>query len=368
MSASITIKAVTDYLEQLAPRAFQESYDNAGLLCGDSKSPVKGILITLDCIEEVVEEAIQTGCNLIVAHHPIIFKGLKRITGGNYIERTILKAIKNDVAIYAIHTNLDNVHTGVNRKISEKIGLQNLSILVPKRDTLGKLVTFVPHEHKAQVLEGLYRAGAGQIGNYKDCSFSINGTGSFTPNENAAPFIGQSQQAETVEESRIEVIFPLHLERQLMSALRQSHPYEEVAYYLSTLTNSNQEVGAGMIGELPEAQEPFDFLRGLKTKMNLQVIRHTAAVPRKIKKVAVCGGAGSFLLPNALAAGADAFVSADFKYHEFFDAEGKLIVADIGHYESEVFTKDLLKDVLMKNFHTFAINFSNTVTNPISYL
>ena len=368
MTASITIKQVTDYLENMAPLSFQESYDNSGLLCGDPSWPVSGILVSLDCIESVVDEAILRGCNLIVAHHPIIFKGLKKITGASYVERTILRAIKNDIAIYAIHTNLDNVATGVNRKIAEIVGLKNLRILDTKRDTLGKLVTFVPEAQAEAVLSALYNAGAGQIGKYNNCSFTVAGTGSFTPKPGANPVIGEVDVSESVSEIRMEVILPVHLQSQIVTALKNAHPYEEVAYYLSTLSNANQEVGAGMIGELDEPMEPLAFLEGLKNRMNLKSIRHTALISRKIKKVAICGGAGSFLLQKAIGAGADVFISSDFKYHEFFDADDKLIIADIGHYESEVFTKELLKDVLMEKFHTFAINFSRTVTNPISYL
>lgn len=368
MSTSITIKDVTDYLETLAPRNLQESYDNAGLITGQPSSLLKGILVTLDCIEDTVQEAIDRGCNLIVAHHPIVFRGLKKLTGANYVERTVIKAIKNDIAIYAIHTNLDNVITGVNRKICEKIGLTDVKILVPRKDTLAKLVTFVPLENKDQVLTALHEAGAGQIGDYKNCSFSVEGTGTFLPTEGTNPHIGSAGKQEYVQEVRVEVIFPIHLERKVLHALKRSHPYEEVAYYLSTLHNENQEVGSGMTGMLPSPMEPIEFLEGLKSRMNLKVIRHTQLTTQKVRKVAVCGGAGSFLLPAAISADAQVFITSDVKYHEFFDADGRIILADIGHYESEVFTKELLKEVLMKKFPTFAINFSDTVTNPISYL
>jgi len=366
--ASITIKDVTDYLESLAPRAYQESYDNAGLIVGQPTATVKGILVTLDCIEDVVQEAIDSGCNLIVAHHPIIFKGLKKLNGNSYVERTVIKAIKNDIAIYAIHTNLDHVHTGVNRKICEKIGLKNLTILAPKKDTLSKLVTFIPKENTEAVMAALHEAGAGQIGNYKNCSFRLEGTGTFMPNEEATPHIGKVNQQEFVNEVQVEVIFPTHLEGKIMTALRKSHPYEEVAYYLTSLNNENQEVGAGMVGELEKPMEPLAFLQYLKKNMDLNVIRYTPLLQKTIKRVSVCGGSGSFLLQNAIRAGADVFVTADFKYHEFFDADNRIIIADIGHYESEVCTKELLKEVLMKKFPTFAINFSKTVTNPISYI
>ncbi len=365
--ATTTIKNVTDHLESRAPRSYQEDYDNSGLLTGDPSALVKGVLVTLDCIETVVDEAIQNNCNLIVAHHPIIFRGLKKITGKNYVERTIIKAIKNDIAIYAIHTNLDNVHTGVNKKIAEKIGLKNLRILKPRKDTLSKLVTFIPKENAGDVNNAMHRAGAGNIGDYKNCSFQVVGEGTFMPTGKAEPHIGQANQLERVDEVRVEVIFPNHVANKVLNALRDSHPYEEVAYYLSRLENENQEVGSGIIGELNSPIEPFEFLNGLKKQMNANVIRHTAP-GKEIKRVAVCGGAGSFLLSSAIAQGADAFVSADFKYHEFFDAEGKIMVADIGHYESEQFTKDLLAEVLKEKFTTFAIIFSKTVTNPISYL
>jgi dinuclear metal center YbgI/SA1388 family protein len=365
---NLKIKDITDYLESLAPRPYQESYDNSGLLTGNSHDLVTGILVTLDCTEAVVQEAIDSNHNLIVAHHPIIFKGLKKLTGSNYIERTIIKAIKNNIAIYAIHTNLDNVHTGVNKKIADKIGLQNLKILAPRADTLTKLTTFIPTDSVGVVMEALHQAGAGQIGNYKNCSFSVEGTGTFSPNDVANPFIGSAGKQEYVKETRVEVILPGYLEGKIIEALRKSHPYEEVAYYLTPLTNENQEVGSGMIGELKEAIEPIEFLKRLKISMQLSMIRHTSLLNKPIKKVAVCGGSGSFLLPKAIQAGADAFITADFKYHEFFDAENRIVIADIGHYESEVFTKDLLKDVLMEKFPTFAINFSKTVTNPISYL
>jgi dinuclear metal center YbgI/SA1388 family protein len=362
------IKDITDYLETFAPRAYQESYDNSGLLTGDPYHALTGVLISLDCTEAVVEEAVSRNCNLIVAHHPILFKGLKKLTGANYVERTIIAAIRKNIAIYAIHTNLDNVITGVNLKICDKIGLVNQRILVPKQNTLMKLVTFIPKENIEEVLRALYEAGAGQIGKYSNCSFRIEGTGTFKPDEDANPHIGQPLQQEFVKEDRVEVIFPSYLQGKIMYALKSAHPYEEVAHYLTTLTNENQEVGSGMVGELKTPLEPMEFLRRLKICMDLKVIRHTHLVDKPVKRVVVCGGAGSFLLPEAIRAGAQVFVTADFKYHEFFDADNRIVVADIGHYESEVYTKELLQEVLTKKFPTFAINFSTTVTNPISYL
>jgi dinuclear metal center YbgI/SA1388 family protein len=362
------ISEVTDYLESIAPKAYQESYDNSGLITGNAADVVRGVLVTLDCTEDVVDEAIEKKCNLIVAHHPILFRGLKKLTGTNYVERTILKAIRNHISVYAIHTNLDNIHTGVNRKICEKIGLGNLRVLAPKHNVLTKLVTFVPLEHAGNVLDALHNAGAGHIGNYENCSFQVRGTGSFKPTEKANPHTGSRLQQEFVDEMRIEVILPAHLTGKVMAALRQAHPYEEIAHYLTPLSNENQEIGSGMTGELEQPMEPMAFLRRLKDSMDLKVIRHTRLISKPVKKVAVCGGSGSFLLPNAIQSGAEIFITADFKYHEFFDAENHIVIADIGHYESEVFTKELLQEVLTKKFPTFAINFSSTVTNPISYL
>lgn len=364
----ITVKDITDELERHAPPAYQESYDNSGLLTGSPSLKVTGILITLDCTEAVVEEAIARNCNLVVAHHPIIFKGLRRLTGNNYVERTVIKAIRNDIALYAIHTNLDNVHNGVNRKICEKVGLVNTRVLSPKKQVLSKLVTFVPREQTDAVLNALYAAGAGQVGNYENCSFRVSGQGTFKPNADANPTVGRKFVQEVVDETRVEVLFPSFLQSPVLAALRQAHPYEEVAYYLSELSNLNQDVGSGMIGELAHPQEPTEFLLRLKKRMDLKLIRHTRLIDQPIQKVAVCGGSGSFLLPEARRAGAQVYISADFKYHEFFDAEDQLIIADIGHYESEVFTRELLGEVLTKKFPTFAISFSKNVTNPISYL
>lgn len=362
------VKDVTNYLESIAPRAYQESYDNSGLLTGDPSQEITGVLTTLDCTEEVVQEAIDRGANMVVAHHPIIFKGLKKLTGSNYVERTIIKAIRANIAIYAIHTNLDNIHTGVNKKIGDKIGLKSLRVLMPKKDTLMKLVTFIPSEHAASVLTALHEAGAGEIGKYKRCSFNVEGTGKFLPTEGADPHIGKVDQPESVKETRTEVIFAAHLEGRIIGALKKAHPYEEVAYYLTNLENENQEVGSGMIGELEQALEPIEFLRRLKTNMTLNTIRHTRLLDKKVKKVAICGGSGSFLLRQAITEGADFLVTADFKYHEFFDAEGKITVADIGHYESEVYTKELIVGILKEKFPTFAVNFSTTDTNPVRYL
>ena len=364
----LKIKDITDYLEKWAPLAWQESYDNAGLLCGNKHDELKGALISLDMTEEVVEEAIARGCNLLIAHHPIIFKGLKSLTGKNYVERTVIKALKNDIALYAIHTNLDNVSTGVNRKICEKIGLKDVEVLVKKPGLLQQLTVFVPAENTEELLSALYAAGAGQIGHYDNCSFRVKGTGTFKPDEQANPAIGSRLQQEEVQEERVEVIFPAYLRNKVLAAMLQAHPYEEVAHFLHSLDNQYQEVGSGMLGYLPQPMEAREFLLSLKEKMQLSCVRHTTLPEGNVQKIAVCGGAGSFLLGAAKAAAADVFISGDFKYHEFFDAEDRLLIGDIGHYESEVFTKELIYGKLRENFSNIALYLSEISTNPISYL
>jgi dinuclear metal center YbgI/SA1388 family protein len=361
------IKDILDYLESWAPLALQEDYDNSGLITGNGENEVKGIIIALDCTEQVVEEAIHKGCNLVVAHHPIVFRGLKRLTGKSYIERTVIRAIKNDIAIYGLHTNLDHVATGVNSKIAAQLGLINTRILRPRRDTLAKLTTFIPTSDTERVMEALHAAGAGMIGNYRNCSFRVAGTGTFLPSEDANPTIGKVGKLEKVLEDRVEVIFPSHLKSKILASLVKAHPYEEVAYYLHDLSNTDNETGSGMIGELEAPMHVAHFLDMLKKKLRVTVIRHTAPVKETIRKIALCGGSGSFLLPDAITRGADVFISGDFKYHEFFDAENQLMVADIGHYESEQFTKELIYDKLVEKFTNIALHFTEVNTNPIKY-
>ena len=361
------IRAIIAYLENIAPPPYQEDYDNSGLLVGKPENEVKGVLITLDTTEEVIQEALDKKCNLIISHHPIIFGGIKRLIGNNHVERTVVSAIKNDIAIYAIHTNLDNIAAGVNHKICQKIGLINSNILLPKAGTQSKMVSFVPTDATERVLDALHDAGAGVIGNYDHCSFKTAGTGRYQPNEKANPSVGTPLKMETIKEDRIEIIFPTHLQSSLVEVLKKAHPYEEAAYYIHPVINPNSEIGAGRIGELPEPMECETFLHHLKNTMNLKCIRHTQLRGNMIHTVAVCGGSGSFLLNQALKSKASAFVTADFKYHEFFDAEDKILIADIGHYESEAFTKDLLGERLSEKFTTFALNLSVRNTNPIRY-
>ncbi|MDZ4666642.1 MAG: Nif3-like dinuclear metal center hexameric protein [bacterium] len=358
---------LTSYLESLAPLSLQESYDNCGLLIGAAQTEISQVLVTLDCTEEVVNEAAALGCNLIISHHPIIFGGLKKLNGKNYIERTVILAIQKNIAIYAIHTNLDNIKLGVNHKIAERLGLNQTHILDAKPGKLQKLVTFVPESHFELVQNALFEAGAGQIGNYSECAFSLLGEGSFKANLEANPFIGKVGERHLEKERRLELILPNHLSAAVVFALKKAHPYEEAAYDLYQLLNANQEIGSGLVGNLPKEMAETEFLAFLKDKMELDLIRYTPFNRKKINKVAVCGGAGSFLLKQAISAGADAFVSADFKYHEFFDAENAILIADIGHYESEKFTKSLLSELIIEKFPTFAVLLSKIVTNPINY-
>lgn len=364
----VKISDITGCLESIAPATFQEEYDNAGLITGDQNSEVRGVLICLDSTEEVIDEAIRHNCNLVLAHHPIIFGGLKKITGSNYVQRTVIKAIKNDIAIYAIHTNLDNIKQGVNSKIADRLELVNRRILKPKKATLQKLTTFIPEENTKEVLDAMHIAGAGIIGDYDHCSFRVQGTGRYRPNENADPHIGQSGSIEEVNEDRIEVIFPAYLTNKIVDTLKRVHPYEEVAYYLHSLDNINEEVGSGLLGELEKEMSSEHFLKYIKEKLKLNHFKYTPVKDHKIRKIAVCGGAGSFLIHHAYSSGADVFITADVKYHEFFDGEGKMMIADIGHYESEVFTKELIFELLNKKFSNIAPRLSEVNTNPIRYI
>ena len=361
------LSVLIDYLESLAPLAYQENYDNAGLIVGKPDKEVYQALISLDCTEAVVDEAIANNCQVIISHHPIVFSGIKKFNGKTYVERVVEKAIRNNIALYAIHTNLDNVLTGVNARICDILGLINTRILLPKQHLLKKLVTYVPVAQAEQVRNALFHAGAGNIGNYSEASFNAEGRGTFKANEDANPYVGEPGIRHTENEIRIEVIYPANLESKILMALVLAHPYEEVAYDLYSLTNPSQQVGSGMIGELEYPQNEEFFLALVKEKMKAHVIRHTALTGKHIKKVAVCGGAGGFLLKHAIAAGADIFITADYKYHEFFDAEGKIVIADIGHYESEQFTQQFLYEIIRKKFATFAVRLTDINTNPVKY-
>jgi len=361
------VQDVMDHMETLAPLADSEDFDNTGLLIGDPQMEVTGVLVTLDTLEIIVDEAIDAGCNLIVSFHPIIFKGLKSITGKNYVERVVMKALANKIAIFAIHTALDNAWHGVNGEICNRLGLNDRSMLIPKAGSILKLTTFVPKEAAENVRTALFEAGAGAIGNYDHCSFNIDGTGTFNGNGESNPTKGEKGTIQQEEEVQIGVVLEARLKGRVMKSLMQAHPYEEVAYELITLNNANQKLGMGMIGSLPNEMDEQAFLKLLKTTFKSGCIKHSALRGKKVNKVAVLGGSGAFAIGAAKAAGADFYVTADLKYHDFFQAEGQLVLADIGHYESEQFTKDLIVAHLSKKFTNFALVLSQKNTNPITY-
>jgi len=361
------IAEIINYLEHLAPKSSQESYDNSGLLIGDSSDEVTSVLVCLDCTEATVNEAKNLGCNLIISHHPIIFKGLKSLTGKNYVERTVLSCIKNNISLFAIHTNLDNSIDGVNAEIGRRIGLKNLQILSPKDSVLYKLSVFVPKVNLDELNAAVFQAGAGKIGNYEECHFQTSGVGTFRPIGNANPTTGEINKLSTVEEIKAEYLVSAHVLNPVLLAMKSAHPYEEVAHDIFPLANKNQTEGSGMIGELEIEMDEVEFLSRIKLVFNCGIIRHTNILKKKIKKVAFCGGSGSFLLSKAMLENADVFITGDFKYHEFFDADGRILIADIGHYESEQFTSNLIADILKKKFTTFAVHLTGINTNPINY-
>jgi dinuclear metal center YbgI/SA1388 family protein len=358
---------IINCLEQLAPPSLQESYDNAGLITGSYDWACHGVVVCLDSTEAVIEEAIACGANLVVAHHPIIFSGLKKINGNDYVGAAIIKAIKNDIAIYAIHTNLDNVPEGVNGMMADKLGLINRNILSPKSGVLQKLQVFVPAAHEEIVKDALFQAGAGHIGNYSECSFTSAGEGSFRAGEGTDPFVGKRGERHLEQEKRIEVVFPAFIAGKVVTAMKNAHPYEEVAYDLINLANNFGGTGAGLVGDLPSAVSAGEFLKLLSVAFELKLVRHTVPPDRPITRIALCGGAGSFLISKALQAGAGAFVTADMKYHEFFDANDRMLICDIGHFESEQFTIDLLYNVLREKFPNFAVLKTKVKTNPVRY-
>jgi len=364
---AMKIGNIISYLEAVANPVYQENYDNTGLLTGNNESACSGVLITLDATEPVIHEAIEKKCNLIVAHHPIIFGGLKKINTENYVGRSIITAIKNDIAIYAIHTNLDNTLHGVNGKIADLLGLINRAWLAPKEATLKKIFTFVPVAYAEDVRNAFFHAGAGHIGNYTEASFNGEGVGTFKAGQGTNPFVGDKGARHYEKEVKVEVIFPAYLEATIVNALKKAHPYEEVAYDIIELTNFHPSIGSGLIGKFPEPMDEKAFLDTIKRIFHVPIIRHTRLNKRPVEKVALCGGAGSFLIPKALALEADFYITSDIKYHEFFDANDRLVIADIGHFESEQFTIDLLHDILREKFPNFAVLKSGKRTNPVNY-
>jgi len=361
------VKEVTDIIETLAPPEYAEDFDNVGLLVGDPQSRVEGILVTLDTLEKVVDEAIDKKCNLIISFHPILFSGLKKITGATYVERTVMKALKHGVAIYAIHTALDNAWEGVNAKLAEVLGLQDRRMLILQKGTLRKLTTYVPEADAETLKEALFAAGAGQIGKYSHCSFSVSGKGSFKAGEGAIPAKGLVGQIHHEPEAQLHLVYPREREKMILEALLKNHPYEEVAYEILALENVHPQIGMGMIGTLEKAIDELDFMALVKKCLGVSVIRHSGFLGRKVRKIAVLGGSGAFAIGHAKAAGADVLVTSDIKYHQFFEAEEQLLLLDVGHFESEQFTKTLLLDYLTKKIPNFAISLSESITNPIKY-
>lgn len=362
------IAELVSFLNQFAPLKLQESYDNCGLLLGDSSLELKSVLTSIDITNAVVDEAIQLGCNFILAHHPFIFQGLKQITPESETGKIIFKAIENKVSIFAMHTNLDSLEYGVNHKICQKLGLLNCQILKPSLNQLSKLVTYVPTDHLEKIQHAVFEAGAGHIGNYDQCSFNIDGTGTFRGLEGSNPFVGEKGKKHFEKETRFETIFPAFLKNKIINALLKNHPYEEVAYDIYKLENSYTKTGMGMIGYLKNETDELTFLKQVKNIFECKNIKYTPLLHKKIKKIAVCGGSGSFLIHDAITAGADIFITSDLKYHQFFDAENKMVIADIGHWESEHFTNEIFYEIVTKKFPTFAVHISKVKTNPINYL
>lgn len=362
----VTIQDIIDVIEEQAPLALQESYDNAGMQVGEASLPATGAVLCVDVTESVVDEAVISGANLIISHHPLLFRGLKHITGSNYIERIVMKALRNHIAIYAAHTNLDA--TMVNYRWAEKLGLTDTEILQPTGNMLLKLVTYVPLAHAESVRNALFAAGAGHIGKYDCCSYISEGTGSFRAGTDAQPFCGTIGKLHHEPESRIEVVLPRYLKSRVVKALFNTHPYQEPAYDLLPLDNPWRQVGHGIVGNLPNTISAYDFLNHLKQIMPCESIRHTAKKKQSVRRIALCGGGGSFLIDNAVAAGADIFVTGEIGYHHFFGYENTIILAEIGHYESEQHTKAIFYDVIRKKFPTFATYHTKVETNPIKYL
>lgn len=358
---------VIGVFEKFAPVQYQEGYDNSGLLTGNILNEVTGVLLSLDVTEDVVDEAILLGANLIICHHPLIFGGLKTITGKTSTEKAIIACIRNDISVYAVHTNIDNNAKGVSFKMAEKLGLKNIRPLVTYPGQLLKLVTFIPATHLEEVRQAIFNAGGGTIGNYDSCSFNISGEGTFKANEGANPFVGEINTLHKEPEIRFETILPRHLENEVVGALLNAHPYEEVAYDLYPLANHNPMTGAGAFGSLEKEAGEEEFMATVKEVFACQVIRHTKLQNKKIKKVAVCGGSGYGFLKHAIRNKADIYITADLKYHQFGEAENKIIIADIGHYESEQFILEVFYEILLKNFSKFAVYFTKVNTNPINY-
>jgi len=362
------IKELIKFLENFAPLYLQEEYDNCGLTVGEKNNKITKILTCVDVTLEVIKEAKKNNCNLIISHHPVIFEAIKKINNDDFTEKIIFEAIKNNIALYAMHTNLDNILNGVNSIICKKLKIKNTKILLPKNNTLKKIITFCPEKNTHKIRTALFKAGGGAIGDYDSCSFITTGEGSFRPLNNSNPFVGEKGEIHKEKENKIEIIFPAHKEENIIKTLLDVHPYEEVAYYIHELNNTNKDIGSGMIGELEKETKTLEFIKFIKKTMKSKCIRHTNINNKKIKKVAVCGGSGGFLIEEAIKQKAEIFITGEIKYHDFFKANDKIILIDIGHFESERYTTNLIYEIIKKNFSKLAILKSNIDTNPISYI
>lgn len=392
------VREITDYLNSIFLPVYQETYDNAGFLVGDPAREVSGVLATTDVTDAVIDEAIALGANLIVSHHPLIFGGLKRLTPDSATPRMVIRLIENGIGVYAAHTNLDNLQQGVNGILARKLGLEGCRILRPVEGVLRKLVTYVPTADADRVRQALFDAGAGGIGAYDCCSYNSDGFGTFRASEGCHPHCGQIGELHREAETRIEVIYEKRLERKLIRALVEAHPYEEPAYDCIPLDNALPTVGAGMVGRLREPMAAADFFAMVKERLGLPVVRisqmgfgNSKFIIEKqqgknqksatensqladhqpqftISKVALCGGSGAFLIGDAKSCGADVYLTADLKYHDFQSAEGRILLADIGHFESEQFAKEIFYDAISKKFSNFACHISQKDRGYICYI
>lgn len=365
--SNMKIKEFINEFEQIIPVRQAEDFDNVGLLCGNPEREISGVLIAHDALEFIIDEAIEKNFNLILCFHPIIFSGLKSITGKNYVERAVLKALENKIAIYAIHTAFDNDYFGVNYKICEVLGLKNQQVLMPKKNQLKKLEVYVPTDSAEKLRNALFVAGAGNIGFYDECSFTLQGDGTFRPLEGSNPVTGTHNERENANEVLLSVIFEDYKKHQILFAMKQNHPYEEVAYQLISLDNENQYTGLGRFGDLETEMNETDFLKFVKEKFNLNIIRHSSLNNKKIRTIGVLGGSGVSGIKAAMSAKCDAYITGDVKYHDFFSAEGKMLICDIGHFESEQFVVQQLFEILSEKFTTFAIAKTTQITNPVNY-
>jgi len=359
------IKEVISFLENKFPLSWQEDFDNSGIQCGDKERDITGVVVCFDMSEVVIEEAISKGANMVVSHHPIIYRDvIKRIEPTNRVGKILCKALENKILLYSMHTNIDSGKAGGNSLFAQKLELQKLSVLSPKENEFCKLVVFVPSENSVFLRDALFKAGCGNIGNYSHCSFSCEGIGSFKPLADANPHIGQHNRIERVEEERIEMIFSKIKKRQIVEALYQHHPYEEPAFDIFALENTNKDIGLGRVGFLPQPMVAADFIHYVKQKLNVELVRFSGNSKAEISKVAVCGGGGASHIKDALTAGADAYITGDLKYHDFFIPENKMLLVDIGHFEGEHFIREIITSLLKEKFKNFSTYFTE-VESPV---